>query len=141
MSFGSLIRSACVTVVYLLITIVGPHNAIAQTGYFDHNESGRLTRLWIPTDAETLRGILIIGNGAGGNSTGAALNSIYQRFGELHDFAVIGTGFWNNFSSSGELSIWDNHLAALATASGHPELIHAPYAPIGLSNGGQMSYG
>ena len=32
-------------------------------------------------------------------------------------------------------------LAALATACGHPELVHAPYAPIGLSNGGQMSYG
>ena len=63
-------------------------------------------------------GLLIFGNGAGGNSIGAALNPIYQRFGELHDFAVIGTGFWNNFSSSSELSIWDNHLAALATASG-----------------------
>ncbi|MEX2307388.1 MAG: hypothetical protein WD738_07335 [Pirellulales bacterium] len=35
----------------------------------------------------------------------------------------------------------DNHLTALAAASAHPELIHAPYAPIGFSNGGQMSYG
>ena len=141
MSFGSFFRSACITVVFLLITIVSPVNAIAQTVYFDHSESGRLTRLWIPADAETVRGILIIGNGAGGDSTGAAFSSIYQRFGELQDFAVIGTGFWGNFSSSSELSIWDNHLAALATASGYPELIHAPYAPIGLSNGGQMSYG
>jgi dienelactone hydrolase len=54
---------------------------------------------------------------------------------------VIGTGFWSNFSNPSELSIWNNHLAALATASGHSELIHAPLAPIGLSNGGQMSYG
>jgi dienelactone hydrolase len=132
---------ACVAVVFVLITIVDHVNAIAQTGYFNHNESGRLTRLWIPADLETVRGILIVGNGAGGDSTGAAANPIYQRFGDLHNFAVIGTGFWGNFSSSTELSIWDNHLTALATTSGHPELIHAPYAPIGFSNGGQMSYG
>jgi dienelactone hydrolase len=132
-------RPAYVSVVFLLITIVSSVDAIAQT--FDHSESGRLTRLWIPADAGTVRGILIVGNGAGGDSTGAALNPIYQRFGQLHRFAVIGTGFWSNFSSSGEISMWDNHLAALATASGHPELIHAPYAPIGFSNGGQMSYG
>jgi len=139
MVYKHLFRSACVTVVFLLITIASPVHAIAQT--FAHSESGRLTRLWVPADAETIRGILIIGNGAGGDSTGAALNSIYQRFGQLHNFAVIGTGFWGNFSSSSELSVWDNHLAALATASGHAELVHAPYAPIGLSNGGQMSYG
>jgi hypothetical protein len=88
-----------------------------------------------------LRGILIIGNGAGGDSTGAAANPIYQRFADLHNFAVVGTGFWGNFSGPSELSIWDNHMAALASASGHPELIHAPLAPIGLSNAGQMSYG
>jgi hypothetical protein len=124
---------------FLLISISSPANLIAQT--FTHNEDGRTTCLWMPTDAEIIRGILIIGNGAGGDSTGAAFNPIYQRFGQLHSFAVIGTGFWTNFSSSTELTIWDNHLAALATASGHPELVHAPYAPIGLSNGGQMSYG
>lgn len=134
-------RLACVAVVFLLITIVDHVNAIAQIGYFNHNESGRLTRLWIPADVETVRGILIIGNGAGGDSTGAAANPIYQRFGDLHNFAVVGTGFWGNLSGSTELSIWDNHLIALATTSGHPELIHAPYAPIGFSNGGQMSYG
>ena len=134
-------RPACVAVVFLLITIVDHVNAIAQTGYFNHNESGRLTRLWIPADVETVRGILIIGNGAGGDSTGAAANPIYQQFGDLHNFAVVATGFWGNFSGSTELTIWDNHLAALAAASGHPELIHAPWAPIGFSNGGQMSYG
>jgi hypothetical protein len=39
------------------------------------------------------------------------------------------------------MGLWQTHLAALARASGHPELIHAPWAPIGLSNGGTMSYG
>jgi hypothetical protein len=91
MSFNSFFRSACITVVFLLVTIVRSVNAIAQTGYFDHSESSRLTRLWIPADAETVRRILIIGNGAGGDSTRAAFSSIYQRFGELHRFVVIGT--------------------------------------------------
>jgi len=128
-------------VLSLLLVALSPGLAVAQTGLFNHSESGRLTRLWIPPDVDTVRGILIVGNGAGGNVTSAAQNRVYQRFGEIHDFAVIGTGLWGNFSAPSELSIWDNHLAALATASGHPELVHAPWAPIGLSNGGQMSYG
>src|SRR5688500_18023982 len=45
MTLSHFFRSACITVVFLLITIVSPVNAIAQTAYFDHSESGRLTRL------------------------------------------------------------------------------------------------
>jgi dienelactone hydrolase len=129
-----------VTVAALVIAAAAA-DALAQTTYFNHNESGRLTRLWVPNGVDTVRGILVFGNGAGGDSTSAAQSAIYQRFGDLHNFAVVGTGFWANFSDPNELIIWNNHLAALATASGHPELIHAPLAPIGLSNGGQMSYG
>jgi dienelactone hydrolase len=136
-SFYAAVRA----VVCLLIVTLVPIHANTQTAYFNHSEDGRLTRLWIPPNTETVRGILIFGNGAGGNSTDAANNPIYQRFGEIFNFAVIGTGLWENFSNPGEIAVWDNHLAALAAASGHPELVHAPYAPIGLSNGGQMSYG
>ena len=63
-----------------------------------------------------------------------------RQFAELHDFALIGTSFWGNLSGM-EINIWDSHLQALASASEHPELVHAPWAPMGFSNGGQMSYG
>jgi hypothetical protein len=115
-------------------------SAAAQS-LFNHSEGGRTTRLWIPPEADVVRGILIVGNGAGGDSTSAASNRTYRRFGEIHDFAVMGTGFWGNLSGDSEIALWEDHLDALSASSGHPELVHAPWAPIGLSNGGQMSYG
>ena len=102
----------------VLVIAIATADALAQSGYFNYSESGRLTRLWVPSGVETVSGILVFGNGAGGDSTSAAQSLIYQRFGDLHNFAVIGTGFWANFSDPSELSIWNNHLAALATATG-----------------------
>jgi len=107
---------------------------------FEHNTSPRGTRLWIPPDLQTVKGILIYGNGAGADFRDAVYAPWLQQFAQLHDFAVIGTSLWGNLSGN-EIATWDAHLAALATASAHPELVHAPWAPMGLSNGGQMSYG
>ncbi|MCC5025414.1 MAG: hypothetical protein J6386_22705 [Candidatus Synoicihabitans palmerolidicus] len=39
------------------------------------------------------------------------------------------------------MTAWESALASLAVASGHPELVDAPWLPTGMSNGGQMSYG
>ena len=130
-----------VAIVAVMLACVGSRSVTAQTEFFDHNEGERATRLWIPPDTDVVRGILIVGNGARSDATSAARNRVYQRFGELHDFAVIGTGLWGNFSDLGEIDLWEDHVEALSIASGHPELAHAPWAPIGFSNGGQMSYG
>lgn len=124
-----------------LFVTLSPLIANSQGKFFAHTSHGRKTRMWIPPDVSTVRGILIVGNGAGGDSTTAASSRIYQGFGELHDFAVVGTGFWGNLSDPAEIGIWDNHLSELGSASGHPELVNAPWAPIGFSNGGQMSFG
>ena len=45
---------------------------------------------------------------------------VYQRFGELHGFAVIGTGLWGNFGDPRELTSWDNHLKALQRPAATP---------------------
>ena len=98
------------------------------------------TRMWVPDNLDSIRGILIVGNGAGSDNRNAVYQERYQRFGELFDFAVIGTAYWGNMDDI-EITLWDHSLSGLASASGHPELVNAPWAPIGLSNGGQMSYG
>jgi hypothetical protein len=115
-------------------------DAVGQGDIFDHTTGIRGTRMWIPTDLATVKGIVIYGNGAGADMRRAAEAPWLQQFAELHDFALIGTSLWGNLSGS-EIDVWDAHLQALATASGHPEIVHAPWAPMGLSNGGQMSYG
>jgi hypothetical protein len=124
-----ILQSTFVLVAIAILTSAATdQHAHAQSTYYDHSESNRLTRLWIPNGVQTVRGILVFGNGAGGDSTSAAQSAIYQRFGDLHNFAVIGTGFWGNFSDPSELDIWDNHLDAVlwlqCVATGKGDRVH-----------------
>ncbi len=128
----------------IMVGMVTSTPVLAQgtTYNWDDPNSSRLTRMWVPQSLSTVRGILIIGNGAGGSSLSETSAVRNQRFAEEHGFAVIGTSGWGFFSGgTTEISVWNQQLADLAAVSGHPELVHAPWAPIGLSNGGQMSYG
>jgi hypothetical protein len=128
----------------IVIAIVGvcggPHHALGQRTIFDYTTGSRGTRMWVPPNVATIRGIVIYGNGAGADYRSAVDAPWLRQFAQLHDFALIGTSFWGNLSGS-EINIWDTHLQALAAASQHPEIVHAPWAPMGFSNGGQMSYG
>jgi hypothetical protein len=117
-----------------------PSDAVGQGEIFDHATGIRATRMWVPPDAPNIKGIVIYGNGAGADYRFAVDAPWLRQFAQLHDFALIGTSMWGNLSGS-EINIWDQHLQALAAASDHPELVHAPWAPMGFSNGGQMSYG
>jgi predicted esterase len=126
-----------VAIFYLLaVAAVG----VGQEQIYEHTTGIRGTRMWIPPDVEAVKGIFIYGNGAGGDTRNEIFTPWNQAFAYLHDFALVGTSQWTNLSGN-EIDTWDDHLSALATASGHPELVHAPWAPIGFSNGGQMSYG
>lgn len=123
-----------------LTVLITSSDAIGQGEVFDYATGIRATRMWVPPGVPTVKGIVIYGNGAGADMRRAAEAPWLQQFAQLHDFALIGTSLWGNLSGT-EINIWDSHLQALAAASGHPELVHAPYAPMGFSNGGQMSYG
>lgn len=131
-----MIRFALIVVAALL----SPLHAAAQGTVFNYSSDARATRLWIPPDLDTIRGILIYGNGAGGDSRNEVNQRWNQAFAQTHGFAMIATSMWGNLSGS-EINIWDSHLSNLATLSSRPELVNAPWAPIGFSNGGQMSYG
>lgn len=135
-------RNALAVVIALVSLAFGAVNEVyGQQGLlFDHVTGTRGTRMWLPDSVSTVKGIVIYGNGAGADMRRAAEAPWLQQFAALHDFALIGTSLWGNLSGS-EINIWDDHLEALATLSGHPEIVHAPWAPMGFSNGGQMSYG
>jgi hypothetical protein len=117
-----------------------PATCHGQEQFYDYTTGIRSTRMWIADSLDTVKGIVIYGNGAGADMRRAAEAPWLQQFAQMHDFALIGTSLWGNLSG-GEIDIWDQHLHGLAAASGHPELVHAPWAPMGFSNGGQMSYG
>ncbi len=114
--------------------------APCMASYYEYEADERAELLWIPDELELVRGIVVWGNGAGGDDRAAAERPSLQGFAQLNDFALLATARWERFEGD-EIELWEAHLQALAELSGHPELVHAPWAPLGFSNGGQMSYG
>ena len=136
-------KTVILNVLYVAVTIGSFHvwpGASAQGQVFDYTTDSRGTRMWMPPGLQTVKGILIYGNGAGADERSAASAPWLRQFAQHHGFALIATSMWGNLSG-GEITTWDAHLTALASASGHAELTNAPWAPVGFSNGGQMSYG
>ena len=103
------------------------------------------TRLWIPNDLTVIRGVIVIGNGAGGDQRGQTAESDWQALARAHGFALMGTvGYICYFSDavvSAEVPVLLGDLAWYATASGHPEVANLPFVLTGWSGGGQIAYG
>lgn len=133
-------RLAWPALLVLLTLLVAPAmRASAQV--FDYATGARATRMWMPPNLDVVKGVVIFGNGAGADFRGAIALPWLRQFAQVHDFALIATSMWGNISTTSEFNTWNSHLAALGALSAHPELVNAPWAPFGLSNGGQMSYG
>lgn len=99
------------------------------------------TRWDFPFDeAEPIRGILLWGNGAGSDERARAHDLELVALADQLGFAVAATSHWGNFADPIELNAFESLLTQLAASSSHPELAHAPILPLGMSNGGQMSY-
>jgi sugar lactone lactonase YvrE len=104
----------------------------------------RTLRLNVPDGLPVVRGIVIFGNGYLGDSRNMATDPELVAFAQSMGFAVLATAQWTHFSygyTPSEYSGWVYGLQQLATMSGHPEIVRAPWLPFGMSNGGQMSYG
>ncbi len=141
--FGRCLISTRV-VVGLVLALCGN---IASAAIYDLNDDVRKLRLNIPDSVTVVRGILVYGNGAGGDSTGQATNAQLVAVAEQLGFAILATGGWGNFGYNDppwvdfEINWFESRISQLAGMSNHPELVNAPWLPMGHSNGGQMSYG
>ena len=120
---------------------------IARGAVYDFaigDPGNRSLRLNIPDGLPVVRGILVFGNGAGGDVRSRATDPEFVAFAESMGFAVLATSMWANFAygyTPSEYSGWEYGLQQLAAMSGHPEIVRAPWLPFGMSNGGEMSYG
>lgn len=103
------------------------------------------TRLWIPNDVTVIRGVIVIGNGAGGDQRGQTAQLDWQALARAHGFALMGTVGYICYLSdavvSAEVPVLLGDLAWYATASGHPEVANLPFVFTGWSGGGQIAYG
>lgn len=113
---------------------------MASESITDFETPPRATRLWIPDDLSTIRGLIVIGNPFGGDARHYIDNQALRGFATLFGFGLMTTAFWQRFQDN-EIDIWDEHLMAHGNLSNHPEIINAPYVFSGFSNGGQMAYG
>ena len=127
--------------VAVLVLIGAARQAAAQGTYFEHSspDGVKSTRMWVPDGLRVVRGVVLFGNGAGGDDRALANKPRNQAFAEMHGFVVIATAQFGRLEPS-EVSTWESHLQALADKSGHPELVHAPWVAMGHSNGGQMAW-
>ena len=144
-NFGATILRNAVSKAFLICACLfalpsGFTPSVAHAQVYDYATDIRGTRMWVPPGTPTIKGIVVYGNGAGADYRDAVYAPWLQQFAQVHEFALIGTSMWGNLSGS-EINTWDVHVAGLAAASGHSELNNAPLAPMGFSNGGQMSYG
>jgi sugar lactone lactonase YvrE len=119
---------------------------IAQAAVYDFSlgdAGNRSLRLNIPDSLPVVRGIIIYGNGAGGDARGAATDPELVALATSLECAVMGTAYWGYFSDTippTELTGFELGLQRFAEMSGHPEIVFSPWMPSGMSNGGNMSY-
>ena len=108
------------------------------------NATGRKVRFWIPNNLGIARGILLVGNPAGGDAVGEANHASKQLFAQRHGFIILATGFFFRFADTVEgTNDWNALMDAfnyIVTETGRQEITNAPIVSYGYSNGGQMSY-
>ncbi|MCX6625964.1 MAG: hypothetical protein NTY38_33855, partial [Acidobacteria bacterium] len=97
-------------------------------------------RIWLPDLANEIRGILLWGNGAGGDSRIIVLDERLQAFAAAHRLAIVGTCRFGAAMRHGEGQRLLDSLRAFADITEHREVAHAPILFSGHSNGGQMAY-
>jgi hypothetical protein len=99
---------------------------------YEYTEADHKFRLVVPEDLAVVRGILVVGPYAGGDSRDYHQQVWYREFLHLHDFAFLGAkDFYMH-----DYKVLQNALKQLAADSKHPELVNAPYAATGFSAGG-----
>ncbi len=114
------------------------NEATADFATYDYSEVDegveKAVRLAIPTDLQTVRGLLVNTNAAGGDTRGRYTLPWLRAFAALHGFAFIGARGFN--SHPGSVTVLQHALTRFADESGHPELENVPFVAYGFSAGG-----
>lgn len=102
--------------------------------------TGWVTAVNLPDDLASIRGLVIVGNGAGADETGAVNDPELLAFARAHGFGVLAFGRWGNLYTAGERSRFLAALADFAARANRPELVNVPWVAFGFSQGGGQAY-
>lgn len=130
--------AAVVVLAAARITAAPAADAGAGFVTYDYSEMDegheKAVRLAIPTGLQTIRGLFVSTNGAGGDTRGRYTLAYLKAFCALHGLAFIGAQAFD--SHPGSVTVLEHALTRFATDSGHPELANAPFVIYGFSAGG-----
>jgi hypothetical protein len=138
-------------------TVTSSVVTVGSDRYLVYNYDDLATRNYtvvIPEGLKTVRGLLVNGCYAGGDSRyDWTICEYYRQFMHLHGFAFVGCT--STAGSPGSVPRTDDTPKArhrsifqafrdcvqvIATASQHPELVNAPYVGVGFSAGGGLAF-
>lgn len=108
-------------------------------------------RLWLPGEAETLRGTIVLLPGSNGDGRSMVNDTLWRSLANAQRLALLGCRFTDRPHdpmfieeyvdvSRGSGPALLDALASLGERSGHPELQNAPLFLWGMSAGGEFSY-
>ncbi len=110
--------------------------------------------IWIPPNVKTIRGVIVHQHGCGEGSCKSGLTGAFdlhwQALAKKHDCALLAPAYEQPESAdcqmwcdprNGSGETFQRSLADLGAASGHPELMSAPWALWGHSGGGHWAGG
>jgi hypothetical protein len=105
---------------------------------YDYSETDegveKSVRLAIPANLQTVRGLLVNTNAAGGDTRDRYTAPYLKAFAALHDLAFVGAKGFN--SHEGSVTVLEHALEHFADEIGRPELANAPFVAYGFSAGG-----
>ncbi|MEN6642483.1 MAG: hypothetical protein ABFE08_08565 [Armatimonadia bacterium] len=94
----------------------------------------KAVRLAVPLGLETIRGLLVNTNAAGGDTRERYTLPYLRAFAALHGLGFLGARAFN--SHVGSVTVLEHALERFAGESGHPELVDVPFVAYGFSAGG-----
>ncbi|MEN6345533.1 MAG: hypothetical protein ABFE16_09500 [Armatimonadia bacterium] len=128
-----------VTVVAMAVQTHTARAAESGGGFttYDYSEMDegqqKAVRLAIPAGLETIRGLLVNTNAAGGDTRDYYSVPYRKAFASLHGLAFVGARAFN--SHLGSVTVLEHALSRVAVESGHPELLNVPFVAYGFSAG------
>jgi hypothetical protein len=94
----------------------------------------KAVRLAIPTGMQSIRGLLVNTNAAGGDTRTRYTLPYLKAFAALHSLAFVGARAFD--SHPGSVTILEHALSRFVEQSGHAELANVPFVVYGFSAGG-----
>ena len=103
----------------------------------------QMLSMWVPPDADPVRGVFISGNpgGIGGDNRGLTRDAGFQAFAARHDFGLLGLhSFPGRMVHTEGAELILGVMKDFAALGFHPEIANLPFITFGNSNGGITSY-